>query len=532
VTAILALLKDRRRSQRGSVLSGVLIMTAFIAIISGALMTELSTNFLLSHNLLNRVANEATDNSAIELYLSQLQSTQLNAPCPAFATATVNKLSASAQYVSCWPTIREAQKFNRVGTSAASFAVDGAQTQANGFNDYVVGNSSGLIFDYRFGASSPRWTYQLNGTLTAPPLLLGNPSSGTQLLDVFPTTGAACSPNTNCVVVRADDNSSSTSRRCTIAAGTPGVVSQAGASPSVPGYIYYGDGPTLQVSDISGGDCDAISSQPLYANQPIVAGPIALACANCSRTTDEVYAVVSDNVSSRLVRSSFRNGLKLIDSLSLPWANVAGMAASGTGLPASIAITFGGGGIAVVRLDSNGGMTLAQGSVPTGISGSPTWCAPCGNLFGVGGQNGVLYIFSSSLGLIGSKATGSAIKTSPRTDAAGNWYIGADDGILHELQLQNGLGLVEVERYGQMSQFGSSAQVGSCTAGICIYLGARDGNLYEVPLDARDAVLSACITAAPPACSGANPRLSASVELGAIGSPQTVHVQGWTYYSG
>ena len=41
-----ALLSDRRRSQRGSVLSGVLIMVAFLAIISGALMTELSTNFV------------------------------------------------------------------------------------------------------------------------------------------------------------------------------------------------------------------------------------------------------------------------------------------------------------------------------------------------------------------------------------------------------------------------------------------------------------------------------------------------------
>src|SRR5207245_10049118 len=73
MTAILALLKDRRRSQRGSVLSGVLIMTAFIAIISGALMTELSTNFLLSHTLLNRAANEATDSSAADLSLSQRQ---------------------------------------------------------------------------------------------------------------------------------------------------------------------------------------------------------------------------------------------------------------------------------------------------------------------------------------------------------------------------------------------------------------------------------------------------------------------------
>src|SRR5207244_9770895 len=105
MTAVLALLKDRRRSQRGSVLSGVLIMTAFIAIISGALMTELSTNFLLSHTLLNRVANEATENSAIELSLSQLQSTQLNAPCPALVPATVNNQTASATYLSCWPAL-------------------------------------------------------------------------------------------------------------------------------------------------------------------------------------------------------------------------------------------------------------------------------------------------------------------------------------------------------------------------------------------------------------------------------------------
>src|SRR5437868_379625 len=100
MTAVMALLRDRRRSQRGSVLSGVLIMTAFIAIISGALMTELSTNFLLSHTMLNRVANQATDNSAIELSLHQLQAAPLNGPCPTPATATVNNLTASANYLS------------------------------------------------------------------------------------------------------------------------------------------------------------------------------------------------------------------------------------------------------------------------------------------------------------------------------------------------------------------------------------------------------------------------------------------------
>ena len=90
----------------------------------------------------------------------------------------------------------------------------------------------------------------------------------------------------------------------------------------------------------------------------------------------------------------------------------------------------------------------------------------------------------------------------------------------------------EVESYGRMTRFGSSAQLGGCGTGICIYLGAQDGTLYLVPLDARKAVISACITTSPPTCSGVNPRLWASVEVGAGGSPQTVHVEGWSYYSG
>ncbi|HEX7265090.1 MAG TPA: hypothetical protein VF383_13020, partial [Candidatus Dormibacteraeota bacterium] len=77
-----ALLGDRRRSQQGSVLGGVLIITAFLAILSGALMTELSTNFLLSTDLVNRVNTEATVSSAAETYINQLQNTPLNTPCP------------------------------------------------------------------------------------------------------------------------------------------------------------------------------------------------------------------------------------------------------------------------------------------------------------------------------------------------------------------------------------------------------------------------------------------------------------------
>jgi hypothetical protein len=531
VTAIRALLKDRKRSQRGSVLSGVLMMTAFIAIISGALMTELSTNFLLSHTMLNRVTNQATLNSAIELSLSQLQATRLNAPCPALATTTVNNLTASAMYLSCWPTIREDQKFTRVGSSSASFNLDGAQAQANGFNDYVVGNSSGSVLDYRFGATTPRWTVSLNGTLTAPPLVFGDPGSANQLLDLFPITGAACSPNTNCIDVRTDKNSTP-SVRCTVPATYGSIVSQPAPSPTFGAYAFFTDGPRLEVIDLSSGECDApTSSIAPFGNRPVIAGPIALRCSGCGRSSDEVYVVVSDNVSSWLVRSNFRNRLSFVDALPLPWANVAGMAASGSGLPASIAITFGGGGITLVQLDSSGAMTGTSTTVPAGISSAPYWCSVCGNLFGVGAQNGALYVFDSALTRT-SYATGSPINTSPSTDLAGNWYVGSDDGFVHELQLQGGQGLVQVRTYGQMARFGSSPQLGTCTGGICIYLGAENGNVYLVPLDARDAVMSACISTSPPACSpGTNPRLWAQVEIGASGNPKAVHVQGWSYYS-
>jgi hypothetical protein len=83
-----------------------------------------------------------------------------------------------------------------------------------------------------------------------------------------------------------------------------------------------------------------------------------------------------------------------------------------------------------------------------------------------------------------------------------------------------------------MGRVGSSVQVAGCRSGnaICIYLGTTN-NAYLIALDARDAKLAACLSNTPPACSGGNPRLWTQVEVGANGSPQTVHVQGWSYYS-
>ena len=52
--------KDRRRRQRGSVLSGLLIIVAFLAILIGSIMSELTSSFLISRTLVTRVQREAT----------------------------------------------------------------------------------------------------------------------------------------------------------------------------------------------------------------------------------------------------------------------------------------------------------------------------------------------------------------------------------------------------------------------------------------------------------------------------------------
>jgi hypothetical protein len=52
-----------------------------------------------------------------------------------------------------------------------------------------------------------------------------------------------------------------------------------------------------------------------------------------------------------------------------------------------------------------------------------------------------------------------------------------------------------------------------------------------VALDARHALMTACLSTALGVCTGANPRLSAQVEVGVAGDKQLVHVQGWSYTS-
>ena len=547
MNAIRALLKDRRRRQRGSVLSGVLIIVAFLAIISGALMTELSTNFLLSTALLNRVHTQATVNSAAELALSQLQGIPLNQPCSATVTTpSLNSQTAVASVVSCYPTVYEPTKFNALRSASQGFMIDGTHTQVGGLDNYVVGNPDGTLFAYTFGSLSPRWTLPMNlinggGPITGPTLVMADPSrrSGRQYL-VIPYD---CSGPNYCLSVRSDNGSSSQPGEvCAITTREGAVRTLPAASPNSSDIVFYANGRTLEASDVtsSNGDGDNNGCAPVdwtQASLPIVAGPLAFDCvSSCGGAADEVYVVISDNGRSFLNRYTYGSG-KLVpaESLLLPWANAIGLAASGPNLAANLVITFQGGGVASVPVGTNGRFGPLDSATVTGsISDAPYWCTLCGNRIGVGTSSG-LYVLDSALNLYAAPSAGSPrISTVPQADGAGNWYFGADDGYVYLAQVQSAQSVTR-NRFGPMSQIGSSVQVDDCNGStwICVYAGAVNHNAYLIPLDAHDAVLTACVSSAPPECaSGVNPRLWTRVEIGVAADPRAVHVQGWSYFAG
>jgi hypothetical protein len=556
VKPLRALLGDRRRAQRGSVLSGVLIITAFLAIISGALVTELSTHFLLSRALVNRVANEATVNSAMELALDQLQNTPLASGCPGLTNMPpVNGRQASVSYVSCWPTVRESPQFRSIASSAA-FNIDATHSVIPGAGKdvYLVGDSGGRLYQYAFGSSRPTWSKDLGTSITGPPLAMQavDPRSGVldpqEILNLVPIAGSAGSGCTAsaCVELLAQYTLLPAPDVFCFMPATAPVTSRPAAGVAFPQVAYFGDsGGTLYASTATEYSCGRKAFVATPGNAAIIAGPIVFPNGN----RDEVYVVTSVTNSkgttiNQLLHYTYQENtspsLTLSDTLTLSsrFSNAVGVAVEKNGVPAKVAITFAGGGVAVVQIDSTFHPSLVKSAgLAAGIAAAPYWCScPAGSQIGVTGLNGTLYVLDANLLTpVGSYQvpSASAIRTAPASDGVGQWYFGADDGYLYELQQTPGQpALVQVGLYGdgRLGKVGSSVQVAGCPAGICVYLGSAN-NAYIVSLDARDARLTACLTNSPPACSGDNPRLWAQVEVGSISSPQTVHVQGWSYYS-
>jgi hypothetical protein len=539
--AIRALLNDRRRSQRGSVLSGVLIIVAFLAIISGALMTELSTNFLLSNNLQNRVQTQATVSSAAEVALNQLQATPLNAACPNPTQVSVNGQTAAASIVSCVSVIdsRSPQSFTRVASSNP-FRTDGTLAQPAGLNDYLVGDSGGTVLDYTFGQTAARWRVPLGGTVTGTPLAMADPSSGGQFLDLVPASGPVCDPAPFCISVLSDDGSRAQPRQQCVIAAQAQVMTQPAVGRNNPRFAFAGDTAGRLYAVDTGGTCDVESTAT--ADGPIVAGPVVFPCSSgCGgRRTDWVFVISSSGGSSELEAFTFSSSQLLpAGGLSLGLSGPIGLDVEASTLPSRIAITFAGGQVALVQIDGGGNMTSppVRRPIQGGISAAPFWCRCPGspsNLVGVAGNNGTLYVYQpdANMSLYAKYVGGSAIRTSPVADAAGSWYFAADDGHLYEVQKAGGTTMTLAASFGSAGAFRSSPILAPCRLDICIYLASTDAKAYLVDLDARDVVMTVCLGTVSGGCSGVNPRLWTSVEIGVANNPQAVHVQGWSYYSG
>ena len=551
-------LKQRRRGQQGGVLSGVLILVAFLGIISGALMTELSTNFLLSRALMNRAAHEATVSSAVELALDSLQTSPPVGGCPSLSPVTLNGSTAVVSYLGCAPVVDRLSPPYQQVASGSAFIQDAAHDNlaAIGQDLYLVGDSSGKVFQFDFGDSSPNWTNQLPGGLTGPPRSMLDttvaPGDVTSLVPIAISqqnqqgdNQGQC-PSNYCVARLAQDVGKSPESTCFMAADSA-VTSAPAAAISFPNTAYFGSqsGTMYAYSTSESSNCsvgDSVNGTPGFA---VVGGPIVVAGPpKGSSVTDEIVVLVSNGSSSQLLRYTATAkkdqapNLALADSVSLPYRLAKGLATSGGSLPMGIAVTFVGGQVMLVQVQPNtfAMSVVATRTVPAAIDGAPYWCrcpSP-GDQIGVAGTNGALYLFDSALKLVATyPAGGASITTSPSSDGVGDWFFGADDGYVYEVQRPAGLAtMIRTARFGPFgNRVGSAAQVGGCRGWICVYVGTQSGKSFLVPLDARDLVLSACVSTAPPACSGVNPRLWVKAQVGTSVSQRTVDVQGWSYYS-
>src|SRR5205807_4147227 len=151
-------------------------------------------------------------------------------------------------------------------------------------------------------------------------------------------------PASDCVSVRSDNGSTNAPGQvCAVPATGGPVVSEPAGSRSFSNIAYFGGGQDLNAIDLQ--KCEPGANLPIPGNQPVVAGPFAFCRNSCPSSIDEVYALVSDSGSSRLVHYTYSGGNFTLAQtpLALPWGSASGLAISSGNLPASLAITFKGG---------------------------------------------------------------------------------------------------------------------------------------------------------------------------------------------
>lgn len=575
MTRIRLLLGDRARRQRGSVLSAVLIIVAFLSILAGALVTELTGSLLVSSTLVTRMKHEATVTSAVELGIHQLQSSTAPPVCvrdgrgPWYVTLNG---SPAAVTLACKGIIPDVAQTLAPG----SFAVDGIHDTTAGRDRYLVADSAGRLRAYAFGSTIPSWSKNIGGAPTAP-LLAAVDSDGSNVL-LIPTAMAGSNCAGHCVALFSDPGGAPTFR-CSMPASTRVTTRaaeevSAGKSPNFPDYAFFGGSGAAgdlyvydAASDASCGQLASASLGGAAAGPPLVFPGIANVKKSSSTVSDEIFVLVSDGTRTRLQHWRYTEtvdnlgnktqNLSQVGSLVLTnqlGGTAVGYAVSSTvpviGTNLTLAMAGAGGQMATARIAVNSGPSYALSVIASvtlagPVSRPPYWChCPGQDLIGVGSTNGTLYLLNTALAIKWSYAGQvdgwPAINTTPTADSNGDWYFGADDGYVYDVEIPtSGAQMFKAARFGPGGAARSSPIVGGaadgCASGPCLYFASSTAGSYFALLGGTRIIdLSACVSSASGSTScAANPRLWARVEVGspAIVGGRGVYVQGWSYYS-
>jgi hypothetical protein len=565
----------RSRSQRGSILSALLIIVAFLSILGGALISQISGQFLLTRTLADRLASQATINSSVENAIGQLQTRNVPWRCSTDSGAawSVNLNGLWSNAASNCQAIVPDQVARLTG---GSFQVDGTHVNSSGRNTYLVGSSAGRVYNYNFGDSAPLWSVAVGAAVSGPPAESMDPSEPGQFMAVVPVGND---------VALVDDFGSGASRRCLMdATGTvtsrPGFENPpAGRAPYFPTDVFFGDSSgRLYVYDAStDGGCNPIASTSGLGGA-VVAGPLVLSgqqlrgLSSCPvgdpersqvTTTADVFAVVNSASGGRLVHYRFcqvtdagqvvGDALTLADSKSLGISTPVGASFSGTtpagGSTIRLAVTGATGQVALGSITATDlfpglGYSIAGGPAVTlggSFSHAPYWChCPGGDQIGAGDGNGTFFILGPALQQLLQYGGAAAINTTPTADSNGDWYFGANDGYVYDVEPPAaGMVMIKAARFGPGVQVSSSPVEGGsadgCPDRICMYFGVPSGAYLAQIGIGRVLDVKACLTSssASTQCTGSL-RLWTRLE---VGDPQYlgargVNVIGWSYYGG